>query len=841
MEYHSTPIENLLKSLDTSKKGLTTAEAGKRLQQQGLNEIAIEKKDSLVKLFLNQFKSFIVFILLVAILLAILIGEGIDAIAIAAILVLNAVLGFAQEYRSEKAIESLRKLTEAKTIVLRSGKEIKTNSSEIVTGDIIHLSEGDKVPADCRLLSLSNLEIDESSLTGESIPGSKNIALLPETAILQDRRNMVYAGTSVTRGSGAALVLSTGMKTEVGKIAGMLQKIKPELTPLQKKLDSLGKLVGVLAICAGVLILLLGYFRGGDPGALILTAIALAVAAIPEGLPAIITIALALGVQRMAKRNALVRKLPAVETLGSTTVICTDKTGTLTQNKMQVTRAYIDLEEKDADNIPHSSAILDIAVLCNNASASSGDPTEVALLHCAKKYNLTKPSLEKEFPRKDEVAFSSEQKYMATQHLVQKKKVWYVKGAVDVILEKCAAFEKYGKVVKLSQKVKSEILEANERMAKKALRVLAFAYGPLDALVFVGLLGMIDPPRKEVKEAMQKCKEAGIKVVMITGDHLLTARAIAAEIGIEGKAVSGEEIEMLNLEKEVDDIAIYARVNPEHKLRIVKALKKKGHIVAMTGDGVNDAPALKEAHIGIAMGMNGTEVAKEASDMVLADDNFASIVSAIEEGRGIYDNIKKFVLFLFTSNITEVLVLLVAALLGLPLPLIAIQILWVNLVTDGLPALALGVDPISKDIMKLKPRNPEANFLKKYGLLRIMLLSSFLTFLVMVLFSNALDKGIMMAQSIVFTALVVFEFAVAFLIRVPYQLSPFSNKYLILSVVGSFLLQLLLFYTRLSKVFKVVPLGIIEWLSIGFTLLAVIIVGYIINRFLSSRRMLHLK
>ncbi|MBI4154306.1 cation-translocating P-type ATPase [Candidatus Woesearchaeota archaeon] len=838
MEYHSRKVDNLFQELQTSSQGLSSAEAEKRLQQYGLNEITLEKKDSLLKIFMRQFRSMIVLILVFAIGIALMIGEFLDAAIISIILFLNAILGFVQEYRSEKAIESLKKLTEAQTTVLRDGKEVKVASHLVVPGDVVHLREGDKVPADCRLLECSGLETQEASLTGESTPVSKEVSVLAEKVILPERKNLVYAGTSVTKGKAVALVVMTAMGTEVGKIAGMLQAIKPEPTHLQKKLGSLGRLLGVMAVLVGALVFVLGLLKGGSMSVLLLTAIAIAVAAIPEGLPAVITIALALGVQRMAKRNALVRRLPSVETLGSTTVICTDKTGTLTQNKMEVQKVYADLQEMSIGAVDSKNILFDIAVLCNNATESFGDPTEVALLELAKKRNVQKKGLDEEFPRLDEVAFSSELKYMATQHKVKGRKVWYVKGAVDVLVDKCVGVLAEGKVKRMAPKLRDEILGANERMASNALRVLAFAYGNLDQLVFVGLVGMMDPPRDEVKDAIQRCKDAGIKVVMITGDHLITARAVASLIGLEGKAVSGKDLEEMRLEEEVENIGIYARVNPEHKLRIVDALKKKGHVVAMTGDGVNDAPALKKADIGIAMGITGTEVAKEASAMVLADDHFATIVRAVEEGRGIYDNIKKFVLFLITSNITEVMVLLSAAILGLPLPLLAIHILWVNLITDGLPALALGVDPISEDVMRLKPRIPKARILNKLDVFRVTLLSAFITLLIVTMFKQNLVFGLVAAQSMVFTALVILELFVAFLVRIPYRLRLFSNAYLWFSVLGSFALQLLVLYTPLAKVFKVAPLTGLQWVYILVACFGVWVVGYIINRFFSRRGIL---
>ncbi|MFH0867693.1 MAG: HAD-IC family P-type ATPase, partial [Candidatus Woesearchaeota archaeon] len=691
------------------------------------NEITQGKKISPIKIFLNQFNSVVIYILLFALAVSIFLGETVDAIVIGAIVVANAVLGFIQEYKAEKSIDALKKLASLKATVIREGKEKDIDAKLLVPGDIIKLETGDKLPADCRIYELVDLQAQEATLTGESTPVKKELTVLAEKTPLADRINMAFSGTIITNGKGHAIITSTGMQTEIGKIATLIEEVKPELTPLQKKMNTLGKKIGIAVVIISIIVFLAQLFK--DPVILghltslqfleflkgsreiFLTAIALAVAAIPEGLPAVVTIGLAIGIKRMVKRNALNRKLPSVETLGSTTVICTDKTGTLTKNEMTVKKIYanskiIDVTgsgyEKKGEflfnnkkiNTNEIELLLKIGALNNDASLTDGnvigDPTEASLIVSSAKAGLKKEVLEKEHNRLDEIPFSSERKIMTTIHDFDNEKLAFVKGAPEVVLGLCTSIYENGKIHKLTEAKKKDILQINKEFGNDALRVLGFAFKTVMSkdraeknLTFVGLQGMMDPPREEVKEAIKKCKKAGIKIVIITGDHEITAKAVAKEIGIEGRSITGAELEKIkekDLEKYVEEIVIYARVNPEHKIKIVDALKKKGHVVAMTGDGVNDAPALKKADIGIAMGITGTDVAKEAADMILLDDNFASIVNAVEEGRGVYDNIRKYFSYLISGNIGEVMIIFLSIIFGWSLPMTATQILLINLV-----------------------------------------------------------------------------------------------------------------------------------------------------------------
>jgi len=816
--YYTLNIEEVLKSLKSSEKGLTEEEAKEKLEKYGLNEIEKRKRITPIQIFVRQFTSFIVIILLAAIVISLLIGERLDAVVISIIVVLNGIFGFVQEYKAEKAIEALRKLTALKAKIIRDGKEMEIDSRELVPGDIILLETGSKVPADARLIRVSALQVDESSLTGE---------------------NMAFMGTIVTKGRGKAVIITTGMNTQIGKIAEMVQEVKEKLTPLQEKLKQFGRWLGVvtIGICAvvfgvGVLreYLATGLIETIYVSEMFLAAVALAVAAIPEGLPAIVTISLALGVRRMVKRNALIRQLPAVETLGCTNVICSDKTGTLTKNEMTVRQIYVNNSlinvtgqgyKPDGQFIPADSMmaldnknielLLNIGALCNDSILSRnerweifGDPTEGALLVSAEKAGLKKNELEKHFPRIDEIPFDSERKCMTTIHKINRENVAYVKGAPDVILNKCGYIYLNGQVNRLTEKDKKIILKMNQDMANKALRVLGFAYKPLagkynpkpeeieKGLIFVGLQAMIDPPREHVKEAIAKCKTAGIKTVLITGDHKLTAIAVAKELGLfkEGdKALSGEELDKLSdekLEEIVEDVIIYARGTPEHKVRILHTLKKKGHIVAMTGDGVNDAPALKKSDIGIAMGITGTDVAKEAADMVLTDDNFASIVNAVEEGRGIYNSIKQFIQYT----------------------------LWVNLLTDGLPGLALGLDPFSKDIMKNPPRKREEKIISKDVIQNIMIVGLVMCIGTLFMFYSYGIETIK-AKSIAFTTLIMFQLFNVLTYRAKnFKIDIKISKFLIGSVIISVLMQFAVLYTPLNVAFKTVPIGLFDWIKV---------------------------
>jgi Ca2+-transporting ATPase len=794
-----------------------------------------------------------VYILIAAFGISIFLGEQIDAAVIGVILVLIAISGFIMEYRAEKAIEALKKMASLKAIVIRDNKEHSIDAINLVPGDVVVLETGEKVPADARIIEAVNLQTQEAALTGESTPVKKEDVVLKEKTSMADQINMVFSGTIVTAGRAKAVITQTGMKTEIGKIAEMIAEAKPEPTHLQKNLDRLGKWIGWAVIVIAIIVFIAGMLKGElKLLEMFIFAVALAVAAIPEGLPAVVTICLALGVQRMVKRNALIRKLPSVETLGSTTVICTDKTGTLTCNQMTVKKIYVNSKEievtgsgyategifkvgKKIMNPNSFSRLLQIGSLCNDAKFSGkeliGDPTEGALIVSAEKAGIKKNYLEHNYPRMGELGFSSERKRMSTFHKINGKKTVLCKGAPDVILELCDRILVNGEIKRLGRLEKKKILEFNEKFSNEALRVLGFAYKESSTLnekdmVFVGLQGMIDPPRPDVKDAIAKCKKAGIKIVMITGDYIGTAKAIGKEIGLEGKAITGQELdEIKNLSAKVEGIGIYARVDPRHKVKILDALKKKGHVVAMTGDGVNDAPALKEADIGVSMGITGTDVAKEASDMILTDDNFSSIVNAVEEGRGIYDNIKKFVNYLLSANVGEVLVIFLSIVMGMGAPLIAIQILWINLVTDGLPALALGVDPASPRIMERKPRNPKQHILTKNTTLNILVVGILMSIACLVLFKKYYLVDLIKAQTVVFTTLVVLEIARVYMIRSQYNIGVFSNKFLILAILSSMLLHLIVLYTPLNVFFKTVPLGITEWIYIIGATVGVFIVG----------------
>src|SRR3989338_8246184 len=767
--------------------------------------------------------------------MSILLGEYTDSAVIFVILLLNAAIGFFQEYKAEKSIEALRRMTSLKATVIRDGKEAEIEASLLVPGDIILLESGKIVPADARIIEQFNLQTQEATLTGESVPVMKKECILPEETMLGNLSNMVFSGTVVVSGRATAVVTGTGMSTQIGKIAKMIDQTDRDMNPLQKQLKVLGKILGAATVIIAVIVFLVGIGTGKDISEMLLTSISLAVAAIPEGLPAVVTISLALGVQRMARRNSIIRKLASVSTLGSTTVICTDKTGTLTRNEMTVRKIYVDGKAIDVTGKGYSTKgdfligkknqssatiekLLEIGAICNDARFSEddlrGDPMEIAFLVSAKKYGL---SLAKKMPRINEIGFTSERKMMSTYNHTSSGRVVYTKGAPDVVIRCCSSIMSNGRIRKITSKDRKEILDAVENFSKDALRVIGFAFRKSsslaeDNLTFVGLQAVIDPPREGVREAISKCKDAGIRVVMITGDYACTAEAIASDVGIEGKAVLGEDIEkMRNLENEVEHIGIYARVNPEHKLRIVEAFKKRGHVVAMTGDGINDAPALKKADIGIAMGKTGTDVTKEASDMLLADDNFVTIVNAIEEGRGIGDNIRKFVNYLLSSNLGEILIIFVALIIGLPLPLLAIHLLWINIITDGFPALALGVDPAEKDIMKKPPRKKDERIMNREMALAITFSGIVITIGALAMFEYYLSDGLEKARTIAFTSMVLFEIVRLHVIRSHYKIGIFSNKWLNLGVISSLMMQLLIIYSPFNVFFDTVPLSLSDW------------------------------
>ncbi len=762
--WHSMEVAEVLKELDTDlHKGLAEDEAKRRLERYGYNELKKEERVSPLTLFINQFKNILIIILLAAIALSALVREVVDAAIIGVIVIFCAVLGFTQEYRAERAIEALKKMLSSTITILRGGKEEEIPSKELVPGDILLLEAGDKIPADARLVENHSLRCDEAPLTGESVPVGKDIKPMPQDVRVSDRKNMVFTGTTVTYGRGKAAVTSTGMNTEFGRIAEEVTTVEVEKTPLEKRTEEIGKWLGIIAVGICILVGGISIIRESMSGTInlpfiitvVMFAIALAVAAVPESLAAVVTGALAIGMHQLAKQNALVRKMSAVETLGCTTVICSDKTGTLTKGEMTVRKMFSmgkmievtgvgyapqgEFRGSETININKHQPfrlLLKGGILCSDADLHEkegkwfikGDPTEGALVVTAAKTGMHIREIRLENPRVEEIPFSSERKRMTTIHQMEDgKRLAFIKGAPEIVLDRCTHILEDGGMKALTGEERSKILKANEEMAQDALRVLGIAYREVpdkiaysedtieNSMVFLGLAGMMDPPRGEAIEAIKVCKEVGIRPIMITGDHKLTAVAIAKEIGIykEGDMVlTGEELEKMSdeeFEKIVDKVTVYARVSPMDKLKIVKAWKKRGEVVAMTGDGVNDAPALKHADIGIAMGITGTEVTKEAADMVLSDDNFATIVKAIERGRWIYDNIKKYLAYLLRANATEVVFIGGVVLLMGPeyLPLLPAAILYINLATDGLPALALGVAPPDPDIMQRPPRNPK--------------------------------------------------------------------------------------------------------------------------------------
>lgn len=883
-KWYARSFEEALKFFGTDEaNGLSSNEVKSRLHKFGFNEIKEKQSSPWWQKFFDQFEDFMVLVLLGATLISAFLGEYADAATILAIVLTNAILGFVQECRAEQSMQALKKLVAPTARVIRNGNLQQVPTRELVPGDILAIEAGDKLAADGRLIDAQNLEIEEATLTGESLPVRK-IAnrKLNDDVPLGDQKNMVFSGTNVTRGRGKAVVCATGMATEVGRIAKMIQDDNNEPTPLEKRLEHLGRWLvwGCLTIC--LIVVITGVAKGEPLYLMCMSGISLAVAAIPEGLPAIVTVALAIGVQRMIKRNAIVRKLPAVETLGCTTVICSDKTGTLTQNEMTVRKIYTgnkvydvtgtgyDIKgsfmvesrpiEPAADVNLHNCLL--VSALCNNSVLKrnnvgisgiwrrktnstwsiEGDPTEGALLVAAAKAGIWRTEIEKNERRIAEIPFESERRRMSVIYKRPNKELMlYIKGAPDTITNLCTHYFDGGREKPLTSEVISSIFAVNEDMTNNALRVLALAYRRLsqeDAynpdediennLVFVGLIGMIDPPREEVKMAIETCRKAGIKTVMITGDHRNTAIAIAKELKIfvdgEHKSLIGSELDCLNdteLTKIVNNVTVYARVSPAHKLRIVKALKRQGHIVAMTGDGVNDAPAIKEADIGVSMGMTGTEVTKDASAMILADDNFATIVAAVEEGRGIYDNIRKFIRYLLSCNLGEVLTMFVAALIGLPIPLLPVQILWINLVTDGLPAMALGVDPNDPDIMNRPPRNPSESVFSR-GLDRKIItrgiqigFSTILVFAAVYLAKNDL----VFARTMAFCTLVFSQIFHVFDCRSEiytiFESGFLRNKFLLIAVSISICMQLSVIYCPfLSSIFATVPLSISDWMTI---------------------------
>lgn len=840
MAYHAEPANKALEELKTSEKGLKSEEAEKRLEEYGRNKIEREHKISPLQILMGQFTSPLVWLLLVAMVVSWIIEEHASVYAIGAIVILNAILGFVQEYKAERAIEKLQKLVALKVKVRRDGKEQEIPAEELVPGDIMLLETGDKVGADARIISQSHLNTQEAPLTGESTPVGKQAEPVKEGTGVADRKCMVFSGTTVTKGHAEAVVTATGKKTQIGQIASMIEKTKTEPTPLQKKLKVLGIWLAILVVVLAIVMFTVGIASGENLTTMLMTAIALAVAAIPEGLPAVVTTCLALGVQRMANRNALVRKLPSVETLGACTVICTDKTGTLTHNQMTVKRVYANNQDtevtgsgytpegKFSEDPENFEKLLLIGALNNNAKITKekgklrciGDPTEGALLVSAKKAGMDWRKLQEKYPRVDEIEFTSERKRMTTIHKMDGKQAAFTKGAPEVVLDICSKILINGEVKKLTKQQKDKILEQNEEYASKALRILGFAYkedtnGEIEQdMIFAGLQAMIDPPREECKQAIEKCKQAGIRVIMITGDHASTAKAVGKELGLTGKVLTGEDLAKTDLNKAINEVNIFARVDPKHKVDILKALKDKGHIVAMTGDGVNDAPALKKADIGIAMGITGTDVSKEASEMILADDNFSTIVNAVEEGRIIFDNIIKFVEYLLSSNLGELLTLFMAIIARFPLPLLPLHILWINLVTDGLPALALGVEPGEPRVMKREPRDPEEHIVNKHRTLVIFLVGIVMAVGTLIAFKLKPESQINYAQTMAFTTLVMFQMFNVLNQR-SMKLSIFQlkqNWWLWGAMAVSILMQVLVVHWGvLQSLFNTIDLRIMDW------------------------------
>ena len=858
MSSHSQPKEELLKSLSVSmEKGLSSGQAAELQQKYGPNKLKEKKKKTNLQRFLEQFKDVMIIILLIAAVISFVIAcvegepmEFFEPVLILLIVVLNAIMGMVQESKAEKALDALKNMSAPHARVLRDGEEKVIDASQLVPGDIIHLEAGDFIPADARLLKSVSLKSEESALTGESVPSEKDAdAVVEEKAGIGDRSNMVFSGCSVTYGTATAVVTGTGMNTEMGKIAGLLEGESDTQTPLQKKLAQLGKYLGILALIACAIIFLVGLVNGIDVLEIFMTAVSLAVSAIPEGLPAIVTIVLAIGVQRMVKKNALIRRLPAVETLGSASVICSDKTGTLTQNRMTLTKLWLDgsdkLEEVSNQNSEAAKQLLRYGTLCCDGSVvfgedgkeqHIGDPTETSIIVAAHKNGMVQEQLNQSCPRLAEIPFDSDRKLMTSVNKIEGKNIVIVKGAFDMMASRC---------------VKGDIEAAkrmNEQMSKNALRVLAVGYKEIEevpavptseelenGLTLMGLVGMIDPPRPEAKVAVATCRKAGIKPVMITGDHVVTASAIAKELGIlqpDDRAITGAELDAMTdeqLDKEVESISVYARVSPENKIRIVKAWQRKGQVVSMTGDGVNDAPALKAADIGCAMGITGTDVAKGAADMTLTDDNFATIVDAVREGRGIYANIRKVVGFLLGTNIGEVITVFAAMLLWHKTPLLSMQLLWINLVTDSLPAIALGMEAVEADVMDRKPK-PKDEGIFAHGLgLRVVLQGLMFAILTLIGFvvGENVTGTLAGGQTMAFMVLSLSQVVQAFNMRSEHSLfkiGPFSNHKLNWACLASLVLVCLVLFTPVGIAFGLVTL---PWelylLGLGLILVPVLV------------------
>jgi len=867
--WHNLSPDEALRVLNSQRSGLSETEAKARLLQYGPNKLKGKKKTPPILVFVRQFLSPLIYILVAAVVVSVIVEHFIDAAVIAGVLILNAAIGFIQETRAEKAMEALIQMAAPKARVRRDGSIKQIAAREIVPGDILLLETGDKVPADARLIEVSNLKVNEATLTGESMPVDKRTEALGESVPVAERKNMVYMGTIITYGRTTAMVVRTGMSTEIGTIAAAMQEIKPERTPLQRSVSKLSQYIIIILLAILGLLVAVGILRGLGWLEMFLLAVAAAVSAIPEGLPAVVTVVLAMGLRIMARRNAIIRRLVAVETLGSAAVICSDKTGTLTLNQMTVRRMYVDGQWIEVTgegyepwgelrrnghkvNMQNEQALtlhLRIGALCNDSLLTCehdfctiyGDPTEGALVVAAAKTGIDKEKLEKAFPRLDEIPFQSEKQYMATLHPQDGGgRVVYVKGAAERLLSLSKHLVKGDEIAPLEEDDVQAIMQANNIMAGDAMRVIATAYLDLPSevkelkdddvrgnLIFVGLAGMIDPPREEAKEAVRLCKQAGIKVVMITGDHKITAESIAHELDLPpGRAVTGTELQEMTEEElfqQVEDISVFARIEPLHKLRIVNALKSHDYVVAMTGDGVNDAPALKAANIGIAMGITGTDVAREASDMVLTDDNFASVVAAVDEGRAIFNRLRNVIFFLLSTNIGELLALILCILFIGKAPLLAVEILWVNLATDTTVAIPLGLEPKFGDELKQPPRHPKVGLVFPGLLLRIGFLAILMSTGIFLIFNWAQTRmSLEEARTLAFCSMVAFEWFRAFNARsdeyTVVKLGIFRNRWLLLTISAAIILQLAVVYIPFLQVaFGTVPLGIDKW---GIAILA---------------------